>query len=64
MTPPDSAQFPAESTSALQSHGVVIARALSQRVSTADGELAILSEVELAVKVGETCAITGASGSG
>ncbi|MFZ3175023.1 MAG: ATP-binding cassette domain-containing protein, partial [Thiobacillus sp.] len=64
MTPPDSAQFPAESTSALQSHGVVIARALSQRVATADGELAILSEVELAVKAGETLAITGASGSG
>jgi putative ABC transport system ATP-binding protein len=64
MTPPDSAQFPAESTSALQSRGVVIARALSQRVSTADGELAILSEVELTVKAGETLAITGASGSG
>jgi putative ABC transport system ATP-binding protein len=53
MTPPDSAQFPA-----------VIARALSQRVSTADGTLAILSEVELAVQAGETLAITGASGSG
>src|SRR4030066_1494964 len=64
MTPPDSAQFPAGSTSALQSHGAVIARALSQRVSTADGTLAILSEVELAVKAGETLAITGASGSG
>ena len=64
MTPPDSTQFPAESTSALHSHGVVIARALSQRVTTADGELAILSEVELAVKAGETLAITGASGSG
>jgi len=64
MTSPDSAQFPAESTSALQSHDIVVARALSQRVSTADGELAILSEVELAVKAGETLAITGASGSG
>jgi putative ABC transport system ATP-binding protein len=53
MTPPDSAPFP-----------VVIARALSQRVPTADGTLAILSEVELAVKAGETLAITGASGSG
>ncbi len=53
MTPPDSAQFP-----------VVAARALSQRVNTADGSLVILSEVELAVKAGETLAITGASGSG
>jgi putative ABC transport system ATP-binding protein len=53
MTPPDSAQFPA-----------VIARALSQRVTTADGSLVILSDVELAVKAGETLAITGASGSG
>jgi putative ABC transport system ATP-binding protein len=33
-------------------------------VATADGTLAILSEVELAVKAGETLAITGASGSG
>jgi putative ABC transport system ATP-binding protein len=64
MTPPDSAQFPAGSTRSLQSHGVVVARALSQRVPTADGLLAILSEVELAVKAGETLAITGASGSG
>jgi putative ABC transport system ATP-binding protein len=64
MTPPDSAQFPAgPSSDALQSHAVV-ARALSQRVATADGTLAILSEVELAVKAGETLAITGASGSG
>ncbi|MDP2057604.1 MAG: ATP-binding cassette domain-containing protein, partial [Thiobacillus sp.] len=55
MTPPDSAQFPAPA---------VIARALSQRVTTADGTLAILSEVELAVQAGETLAITGASGSG
>ncbi|MBW8369968.1 MAG: ATP-binding cassette domain-containing protein [Thiobacillus sp.] len=64
MTPPDSAQFPAGSTHSLQSHGVVMAHALSQRVTTADGTLAILSEVELAVKAGETLAITGASGSG
>ena len=55
MTPPDSAQFP---------DPVVLARALSQRVPTADGELVILNEVELAVKAGETLAITGASGSG
>ncbi len=53
MTPPDSARFP-----------VVIAHALSQRVTTSDGTLAILSEVELVVKAGETLAITGASGSG
>ncbi|MHB1400952.1 MAG: ABC transporter ATP-binding protein [Thiobacillus sp.] len=64
MTPPDSAQFPAgPSSDALQSHAV-IAHALSQRVATADGTLAILGEVELAVKAGETLAITGASGSG
>jgi putative ABC transport system ATP-binding protein len=55
MTPSDSTQFPAT---------VVIAHALSQRVATADGTLAILSEVELAVQAGETLAITGASGSG
>ena len=55
MTPPDNAQFP---------DPVVLARALSQRVPTADGELVILNEVELAVKAGDTLAITGASGSG
>ena len=55
MTPPDNAQFP---------DSVVQTRALSQRVPTADGELVILNEVELAVKAGETLAITGASGSG
>jgi putative ABC transport system ATP-binding protein len=53
MTPTAPAQFP-----------IVAARALSQRVATADGPLVILSEVELAVKAGETLAITGASGSG
>ena len=53
MTPYDSARFP-----------IVQARALSQRVSTADGELAILSDVALEVKAGDTLAITGASGSG
>ena len=56
MTPPDSAQFPADT--------VVLARDLSQRVPTAGGMLDILSEVGLAVKAGETLAITGASGSG
>jgi len=55
MTPPDSAQFP---------DTVVLARDLSQRVPTAGGMLDILSEVGLAVKAGETLAITGASGSG
>jgi putative ABC transport system ATP-binding protein len=55
MTPPDSARFPLFA---------VTARALSQRVTTADSTLTILSEVELAVKAGETLAITGASGSG
>ena len=53
MTSSDPAQFP-----------VVAARALSQRVNTSDGPLLILSDVELAVKAGETLAITGASGSG
>ncbi len=43
---------------------VVEARALSQRVATADGMLTILNRVELAVKAGETLAITGVSGSG
>ena len=55
MTHADPAQFPAP---------IVSARALSQRVPTADGTLAILSEVDFAVKAGETLAITGASGSG
>ena len=55
MTPSDIPRFPA---------AVVAAHALSQRVPTADGMLAILSEVELAVQEGETLAITGASGSG
>lgn len=55
MTPLDNARFP---------DSVVQTRALSQRVPTADGELVILNEVELAVKAGETLAITGASGSG
>jgi putative ABC transport system ATP-binding protein len=55
MTPPDSARFPLFA---------VMARALSQRVTTADSTLTILSEVELAVKEGETLAITGMSGSG
>ena len=64
MTPPDSARFPTPSTDAVQTHSVVMAHALSQRVATTDGWLTILSEVELSVKAGETLAITGASGSG
>jgi len=55
MTPPGNALFP---------DTVVLARNLSQLVPTADGMLDILSEVGLAVKAGETLAITGASGSG
>ena len=43
---------------------IVSAHALSQRVSTAEGELVILNDVDLEVKPGETLAITGASGSG
>jgi len=53
MTPADSDRFP-----------IVQAHALCQRVSTAAGALAILSDVALEVKAGETLAITGASGSG
>lgn len=64
MTPPDSAQFPASPVRASNLQSVVTARALSQRVSTADSTLDILSEVELDVKAGEILAITGASGSG
>jgi putative ABC transport system ATP-binding protein len=73
MTLPDSARFPApygdSDPLGAKAHGethapAVVARALSQRVATTDGTLAILSEVELAVKTGETLAITGASGSG
>ena len=64
MTSSARARFPAESTRSLQSPGVVSARALSQHVATADGVLAILDDVGLTVKAGETLAITGASGSG
>lgn len=64
MTPPDSAQFPNGPSSTVQLPSVVSARALSQRVSTGDSTLTILSEVELDVKAGEILAITGASGSG
>ena len=64
MTSSARARFPAESTRSLQSPGVVSARALSQHVTTADGVLAILDDVGLTVKAGETLAITGASGSG
>jgi len=71
MTPPDSTRFPDKSKWAshfpphpIAGEGVVLARALSQHVVTADGPLVILSEVNLAVTAGETLAITGASGSG
>ena len=55
MTSPSPPAFPA---------AVVAAQSLSQRVSTQDGALDILVDVNLAVKAGETLAITGASGSG
>ena len=55
MTSPASPAFPT---------AVVAAQALSQRVTTNDGALVILVDVSLAVKAGETLAITGASGSG
>ncbi len=64
MTPPDTTQFPADGSHLQQGQAVVMARALSQHVTTADGPLAILSDVGLDVKAGETLAITGASGSG
>lgn len=64
MTPPDSAQFPTGPSSTVKLPSVVSARALSQRVSTADSTLTILDKVELDVKAGEILAITGASGSG
>ncbi len=56
MTPPDSRRFPEDA--------IVSARRLAQRVTTADGELTILADIDLAVAPGETLAITGASGSG
>ena len=55
MTPASRAPFP---------DAVVAARALSQRVTTADGTLAILFDITLAVQAGDTLAVTGASGSG
>jgi len=54
MTPIPRATFP----------DVVAAQALSQRVTTNNGTLDILVDVNLGVKAGETLAITGASGSG
>ena len=54
MTPADNLTFP----------NVVLAQALSQRVTTSEGALDILADVSLEVKTGETLAITGASGSG
>ena len=55
MTPAARAQFP---------DAVVAAHALSQRVTTADGTLTILSDIALDVQAGDTLAVTGASGSG
>lgn len=53
---------PTDSNQAIDT--IVMARALSQCVKTADGTLDILRAIELEVKAGETLAITGASGSG
>lgn len=55
MTSPDSPSFPSP---------IVVARALSQRVTTGEGTLDILADVSLEVKTAETLAILGASGSG
>lgn len=58
---------PSVAAAATTSHSppsAVAARALSQHVVTAEGPLAILSEIDLDVKAGETLAVTGASGSG
>lgn len=55
MTSPDSPSFPVP---------IVVARALSQRVTTGEGTLDILADVSLEVKTAETLAILGASGSG
>lgn len=43
---------------------VVRAESLCKRVTTSEGELIILSSVDLAIAAGETLAIVGASGSG
>jgi len=42
----------------------VAARAVTQRVATADGTLTILDDIHLSVQTGDSLAITGASGSG
>lgn len=55
MIPANALTFPAP---------VVAALGLSQRVPTGEGSLAILADVNLTVKSGETLAIVGASGSG
>jgi putative ABC transport system ATP-binding protein len=55
MTSSDRPQFPIT---------VVSAHALSQRIGSGERQLDILSDISLAVKAGETLAITGASGSG
>jgi len=43
---------------------MIKARALTKRVTTAEGELAILKGLDLEIKAGESVAIVGASGSG
>jgi putative ABC transport system ATP-binding protein len=43
---------------------MIVVRALTKRVATAEGELAILKGLDLEIKAGESVAIVGASGSG
>lgn len=44
--------------------GMVVARHLSKRVTTSEGELVILKDINLSIDAAETVAIVGASGSG
>ena len=44
--------------------GIVVAKHLSKRVATSEGELVILKDISLSIDTAETVAIVGASGSG
>lgn len=44
--------------------GMVVAKHLSKRVTTSEGELVILGDINLSIEAAETVAIVGASGSG
>jgi putative ABC transport system ATP-binding protein len=44
--------------------GMVVAKHLSKRVTTSEGELVILKDISLSIDAAETVAIVGASGSG